>query len=315
MPTSVLNINTKFRNNYANTKSTDFIYNLPFQMKNVSSMKYVSAEFTNDPYSLNSNYGSNNFKIIDKANGNAVHNVVIQEGNYSGDDLAKEIKTKIAELNLTNHNNTNDANKAIIDVSFNNHNRKFNFTKEVGSSVANSSIIDFDLDFTYDKALKTPEANSYTTNFKTIDEQHLSLGWIMGFRKKIYTYDEDYKENDDTTYGRYKKGLTSESQYDKNGSRYYMLMINDYNNNHKNVVISSYQQDTLVDNNVMAKLKYVVDSDDNSVDTECCLEVKREYSGNVNINRLQIRLIDEYGRIVDLNDMDFSFALEVETDE
>ena len=73
----------------------------------------------------------------------------------------------------------------------------------------------------------------------------------MGFRKKIYTYDEDYKENDDTTYGRY-KGLTSESQYDKNGSRYYMLMINDYNNNHKKMV--SYQQDTLVDNNVMAKL-------------------------------------------------------------
>ena len=315
MPTSVLNINTKFRNNYKNTKSTDFIYNLPFQMKNVSSMKYVSAEFANDPYSLNSNYGSNNFKIIDKANGNAVHNVVIQEGNYSGHELAKEIKRKILELGLTNHNNTNDDNKAIIDVSFNNHNRKFNFTREVGSNVADPDTINFDLDFTYDKALKTTEANSYTTNFKTIDEQHLSLGWIMGFRKKIYTFADDYKLTDDTTYGKYKKGLTSESQYDKNGSRYYMLMINDYNNNHKNVVISSYQQDTLVDNNVMAKLKYVVDSDDNSVDTECCLEVKREYSGNVNINRLQIRLIDEYGRIVDLNGMDFSFALEVETDE
>lgn len=314
MPTSVLNINTKFRNNYANTKSTDFIYNLPFQMKNVSSMKYVSAEFANDPYSLNSNYGSNNFKIIDKADSDAVHNIVIQEGNYSGVDLAKEIKTKITEMGLTNHNNSNDADKAIIDVSFNNHTRKFNFTREVGSDAA-AEDIKFDLDFTYNKTLNTQESNSYTTNFKTINEQHLSLGWIMGFRKKIYTFTDDYKLTDDTTYGKYKMGLSSESQYDKNGSRYYMLMINDYNNNHKNVVMSSYQQDTLVDNNVMAKLKYVSERCESSVGTECCLEVKREYSGNVNINRLQIKLIDEYGRIVDLNEMDYSFALEVETDE
>ena len=64
MPSSVLNINTKFRNNYENTKSTDFIYNLPFPLKNVTSMKYVTADFTNIPYSINSNYGSNNFKLI-----------------------------------------------------------------------------------------------------------------------------------------------------------------------------------------------------------------------------------------------------------
>ena len=314
MPTSILNINTKFRNNYANTKSTDFIYNLPFQMKNVSSMKYVSAEFANEPYSLNSNYGSNNFKIIDKGDSDVVHNVVIQEGNNSGNDLAKQIKTEISELGLTNHNNVAGNNKAIIDVSFNNHTRKFNFTREVGSDV-NVDDINFDLDFTYNKVLTTLESNSYTTGFKTINEQHLSLGWIMGFRKKVYTFADDYKLTDDTTYGKYKIGLSSESEYDKNGSRYYMLMINDYNN-HKNMVISSYQQDTLVDNNIMAKFKYDVDSgDDNSVDTKCCLEVKREYTGNVNINRLQIRLIDEYGRIVDLNEMDFSFALEVETDE
>ena len=35
MPSTVLNINTKFRNNYNNTQSTDFIYNLPYNLKNV----------------------------------------------------------------------------------------------------------------------------------------------------------------------------------------------------------------------------------------------------------------------------------------
>ena len=104
------------------------------------------------------------------------------------------------------------------------------------------------------------EASSYSTNYKTINEQHLSLGWIMGFRNTHYNFAEDYKLTDDTSYGRYEKGLSSESQFERNGSRYYLLMINDYNNNHKNVVISSYQQDTLVDNNVIAKLKYFIDT-------------------------------------------------------
>ena len=35
----------------------------------------------------------------------------------------------------------------------------------------------------------------------------------------------------------------------------------------------------------------------------------RQYTGPVNINRLKIQLLDEYGRILDLNNMDFSFIL------
>ena len=30
-------------------------------------MKYVTADFTNIPYSINSNYGSNNFKLINNS--------------------------------------------------------------------------------------------------------------------------------------------------------------------------------------------------------------------------------------------------------
>lgn len=37
--------------------------------------------------------------------------------------------------------------------------------------------------------------------------------------------------------------------------------------------------------------------------------VPREYFGPVNIRNFQIQLLDEYGRVVDLNYMDFSFCL------
>jgi hypothetical protein len=39
----------------------------------------------------------------------------------------------------------------------------------------------------------------------------------------------------------------------------------------------------------------------------------REYFGPVNLQSLKIQLLDEYGRTVDLNNMDFSFCLTLTT--
>ena len=168
MPSTILNINTKFRNNYNNTQSTDFIYNLPYHLKNVKSMEYVTSEFSNVPYTINSKLGSNNFKIKDNAT-SIVHTVVIQEGNYSGQQLAQEIRARIDALNLTNHDSNN-----YIDVEFNENKKKFNF---VIISPTPASV-SFDLDFTYN--LLNSSDSKFCSNYKTIDQQHLSFGWIFG---------------------------------------------------------------------------------------------------------------------------------------
>jgi hypothetical protein len=39
----------------------------------------------------------------------------------------------------------------------------------------------------------------------------------------------------------------------------------------------------------------------------------REYMGPVNLNNLNIQLLDEFGRVVNLNNMDFSFCLQLTT--
>ena len=46
--------------------------------------------------------------------------------------------------------------------------------------------------------------------------------------------------------------------------------------------------------------------------TDTTVEVQRVYPGKVDINRLQIKLLDEYGRIVDLDNMDYSISLKLE---
>ena len=57
-------------------------------------MEYVTSEFSNVPYTINSKLGINNFKIKDNAT-SIVHTVVIQEGNYSGQQLAQEIRAQL----------------------------------------------------------------------------------------------------------------------------------------------------------------------------------------------------------------------------
>ena len=130
--------------------------------------------------------------------------------------------------------------------------------------------------------------------------QKLSLGYIMGFRNKTYTTTTSHR---------------SEAQYSRYGLRYFVLYVNDYTNNHKGSVITSFEENTMGDNNQLAMIKFNVDSTDKIVDVEAVHETLRVYSGKSDISRLHIRLLDEYGRIVDLAGMDFSFALEIGYDE
>jgi hypothetical protein len=39
----------------------------------------------------------------------------------------------------------------------------------------------------------------------------------------------------------------------------------------------------------------------------------RQYFGQVDIQKLQVQLLDEYGRILDLSNMDYSFCLSFQT--
>ena len=60
----ILNVNTRFRNNYASTSSTNFIFSLPYMLKNVVSLKLLSNEFPTAVYTFSDKLCSSSFKII-----------------------------------------------------------------------------------------------------------------------------------------------------------------------------------------------------------------------------------------------------------
>ena len=102
------------------------------------------------------------------------------------------------------------------------------------------------------------------------------------------------------------------------GPRYCFLAINDHRVSTGPTMLVAYADSTLDDNiitrinlaSAMASVHAYQYSDDPGQSTQ--LNRQREYFGPVDIHRLQITLYDEYGRVLDLNNMDWSFTLAFE---
>jgi hypothetical protein len=124
-----------------------------------------------------------------------------------------------------------------------------------------------------------------------------TFGWIIGFRAANYVNVTE---------------LESEGLFDAGGDRYIYLCINDfqYNNNSSNLVC--FDKSTL-NEDVIAKIPMIngklslIVNDNNSA-----LSKIRLYNGPVNLSRLQIKIIDRFGSVIDLNNMDFSLTLELQ---
>ena len=278
MHTICLTINSKYRKNHDTTKATDYIYNLPRELRNVKSITYIKGEFPCTPLIISPDNASNHFM----ANSN---NIYLKKGNYTGKQLAEEIQNEFKEKNIETQ----------IDISYDIVKNTFSFLK-VGATP------DISLDFSF----KDQDCTTLG------DTNKLTLGWTMGYRNTSYI-NTDYKTSSDIK-RTYRVGIEGEGEYNRFGSRYFMLYVNDFNNNHKGGHITSYKDSTLSENNLLAKIDYCIDSDTRMVTTESVYNTKREYLGKNDINRLHIKLLDEYGRLVDLNNMDYSITLQIEID-
>jgi len=119
---------------------------------------------------------------------------------------------------------------------------------------------------------------------------------MLGFRKDSYSGSTSY---------------TSEGQLDIIGPRYVYLLVNDYNTS-SNVNFFSNKETSMLDGNILGRisLKAYAFSVQSQNDFSMYGE-PRYYFGPVNIDKLEVKVIDEFGRIVNLNGMDFSFTIQM----
>jgi len=268
-----VNIDTKFRENYFSTQSSDIQMTLPTTIKNVLAISMRSIELPNTFYSISRNLGNNYFSISSNPSGvSSTKTVLIPDGNYTKDEFVAYFNDIVApKIGLNNE----------IIMSIDNTTNKTIISKKN----AGSSITDLTLNFGVTEDGSEDKSNPL----------QMKLGWILGFRHSKYSGSTAY---------------VSEGLYESKPSRYLFLALDDYNNNVNNYFISAFSS-SILNNNILCRVSLKEDPFKlNVINSGDMVTKTRNYFGPVNIQKLRIQLLDEYGRVVNLNNMDYSLCLD-----
>jgi len=208
------------------------------------------------------------------------HSFVIPDGNYNSLDFIDKINALFVAESING--------SAIFEY--------ISFTLDVTETGSGSgkvtlapkgtyglNIRKITLDFTRDK-----NGVQDMTNIAT------RIGWNLGFIKPIYTGKTSY---------------VADTIVEPAAIRYAFLSIDDFNNSNNNHFVSAFQQ-SILSPNILARFpirgsyySLMMETDYNLVSEP------RKYFGPVDIQRLRIRLYDEFGRILAMNQSNFSFSL------
>jgi len=268
-------IDTRFRENYYNSSPTNFNFQLPMVIEKVVQMQLSAIELPTTYYIVSKQYSNNFFSI--KVN-NIGKVITIPDGNYDYTSLQATINNQIFLLG-----SPFQYVNFLINISTNNGTGQM--MVGLDSNTPQGLIQDLELNFQADRY-------GYEDNNTPLP---LKLGWIMGFRNGIYTNNLNY---------------VSEAIVDITGPRYLYLVIDDFNNNNNNGLFYGAFNSSLLNKNIISRISLQADKFNILLQNNLnIINIPREYFGPVNIRNFQIQLLDEYGRVVDLNYMDFSFCL------
>lgn len=294
----VLNINTLFRKNYYDTKSTDFTIDLPEEFKNVIALRVQTVQIPDSVYTFSSQLGTNEFSIelFDIGPDNVTIKeqqkkvVKIMEGSYTGKQLEIYLNTYVfSDISLNR-----------VGCKFDNITNKFRFFRDY-REVNKGGL----------PAASDGTRYAFNIDWRLSADQNrpiqLNMGWLLGYRQRYYNWESDYIDTINVSYDKF-EGYNPEGSFYTLNPTYYILSIDDFNKNYANSFKSPFQNSIFNDQNSIAKIPInnLISVDDVSI------EAKREYFGPVNIKKLQIKLLDKMGRVVDLNNNDYSFTLKIE---
>ena len=372
--TKSLTIDSRFRDNYYTTKSSDFGVTLPTSFNNVVEIQLSELELPLTFYAISKEQGNNYFwirMVVNdknkgffnkdkwitendqlKKNDIAYSLITIPDGNYISMDLTKYINQVFSTLftplgsggekhaefikividinsggsgsGRTIFSSTSytfespSSNQSVVGKLKDDTNVLGDQTTDSVPAAANRFEINFSAGFPMKKNLTFSEAQDIYNHVDTTPLP-LKFGWILGFRNTLYTSfnrltdpvpESMSTDSDDTTLG---STYISEGFFECHGPRYLFLVVDDYNNNVNNGLFSAFNS-SIMNKNVLARIsiKGTVFSilSDNAYHVTC---PPREYFGPVNIDKLRIQLLDEYGRVIDTNNMDYSIALNIKS--
>jgi hypothetical protein len=287
--TKYWNIDTKFRDDYDNYAQTIsgsqirwFTFTMPESINDVKSIYVPNIELPMSFYNISAAFGNNVMKINNSL-------LTIPDGNYTAASLKTAFQTQLSALSLSS---------VVFDMSYNG-NPITSFKNTTGSALTLSFAV---------KPSNTCNDTTNPTNGATADFDKFNvkskLGWLLGFRDISYTISNGATK-------------VAESNLDLNNPRYLYLVVDEFSSGNQSSFISPLPM-SIINKNILAKI---------SLDTihygqgtvlpanqynGLLMSDRRSYNGKVNLQKLKIQLVNEYGFPVNLNGLDFSFCLEIE---
>lgn len=295
--TKCLNIDTRYRENLYTTQSSDFTMQLPMKLSKVVSMQLASIELPVSFYSISSSLGNNflhisinynSFDLIEKGIIENI-NIVVPDGNYNANDFIDTINKILCPLTDENTplypEKISSYIQLSLDLTLSGSGTGKVTIQAIGDKT--SFINYFNIDFTKD-IVGNPDTIKLSSK----------IGWNLGFIKPTYNFSKSY---------------VSDTVIEPGNIRYLYLSIDDFNNSSNSHFLSVYNN-SIMNPNILARISLkgsyfslIMENDYNIVSEP------RIYFGPVDIQRLRIRLFDEIGRIIPMNNSNFSFCLNFKT--
>ena len=327
----------------ASSLTTDFTVNLNEPYNNVVGIKLAGAELMNGYYTFSEYLKTNQFSItiflIDATtpNGRSDERTFpfsFVEGTYTASQISQLVSSTINSaigdmqngwLPLLPAPPTGPVGgtggygmgiPGLIWLQYSSNKGKFYFKKNpitggttfngVAGNTAYPNIADingvnrpwgFDLDF------RVPSEPNR--------DIEMNFGWLCGYQKPIYYYEKDYTTNVNMVL---LEGFNPEAILDFTGTKFFLLEITDYNKNYSEVFKYNTYKRNINYKDILAKIPNTA-STTNIIfeDSSDRIFKTRKYFGPVRISKLRIRLLDDFGRVVDLNGGDLIITLEIET--
>ena len=299
--TKSLNIDSKFRENLYKTTCSDFTLQMPTKFNKVVSMSLSSLEFPVSFYGISKSLGNNFLYMrvihypIDRVSGIDTNArlltkervFIIPDGNYNSADLIDKLNSIISPKNdLDEIINVDDVYSYV------------NISLDITDSGSGSGKVTIQPTGKYSNAKKEIQLDFTKNSNRDVDKIEVSskFGWNLGFIKKKYLGDTIY---------------TADTVIEPAAIRYVYLAIDDFCNSSNNQFVSVFNN-SIMSPNILARISLkssffsLMMENDFKIITE-----PRRYFGPVDIQRLRIRLYDERGRILDMNNANFSFCLDL----
>ena len=300
--TKCLNIDTRFRDNLYSSQSSDFMFNLPDRIRKVVSMQVSAYEFPVTYYSTSASYGNNFLNMFcsfyvtptQDISMTVLRTIVIPDGNYAATDLIGYINSQLCvrspvdqSLLFSHLDSSGIFNCIQFSLDLNDSGSgsgKINLqcVDQTGYTWS-KNIISVNMDFTLDIHGRS-DLVSITSK----------IGWNLGFIRPQYHGFTHY---------------ISDTLPDPASVRYLYLVVNDFNNCVNNNFIGAFNRHIL-NNNILARIPVNGQYFNILMENQLSQHLEpRKYFGPVDIQRLHIQILDDHGRILNMNNANFSLCL------